>query len=482
MTEMIADDMPVCDAGRPFASEKLSLAVSVDAPPLCFAAASMEAGYVVAPDESKKVKSKSAKSRSTKHHNAEKDGMVDSDALSDALLQVAADRSSAGDAASEKSQEDEEHHAWRKFVIDSWNELKRVEKGDKTDDTEDSFEAETRAAAAASKATSKATGSDEKAQKGKSMFGFLKRGSAAEKGKKEDGKETGKNAANKSNQLQIPQSFEEMCILNASMLSVNLEFVKIMQSSFDRLMGAVSKKDDVRLELEANLISLRIHKEVKETEPIKIASFKMVMLASLRSLLPKSWSIEHDQAWTFFWELLSGMISEYQALPAKYEKAAVNLMSNMADAEHKEWGVGAFNRLFETQPGAEFFFKSSNARLNILAGKGLELAVEMYRDPMLTLNQTTSLGLRHVMYNVSIDFFEPFVHAIVEELKSRTPESEWLGVEGVEYTLTLIATIMVNTINDGANPLLRAVIANSAKDVRKALQPLARKDRAEACL
>jgi len=84
------------------------------------------------------------------------------------------------------------------------------------------------------------------------------------------------------------------------------------------------------------------------------------------------------------------------------------------------------------------------------------------------------------MYNISLDFFEPFVQGIIEELKVTTDDV--VAIEGIEWTLSLTATIMINTINEGSNPLLSAVVANDPKMIRKALQPVARSKRAEVCL
>jgi hypothetical protein len=176
------------------------------------------------------------------------------------------------------------------------------------------------------------------------------------------------------------------------------------------------------------------------------------------------------------WEMVSGFLQTNMGLAVKYEKAVDLLMQEMVDDEHKDFGIGAFNRLFAAQPKSESYFKASNARLNFLAGKALNLATQMYKNPTNVMKETMGLGLRHIMYNVDVAFFADFVTAMVEELKVHTNDE--VAIEGVEYTLTLIATTMVNTINEGQNPLLRAIAVNSSTGVKKALGGMGRQDRA----
>ena len=51
----------------------------------------------------------------------------------------------------------------------------------------------------------------------------------------------------------------------------------------------------------------------------------------------------------------------------------------------------AFNRLFDAHPRSEDYFKASNARLNFLAWKALELSAEMYLEPTKVHHETTAL-------------------------------------------------------------------------------------------
>lgn len=478
-TPLTANDFPeIHDEGMPFVLGGMSqFEEPMEAPALPTPAPVPETpsgGYVAklmkkdAPAtkkaSAKTTKSKSATRKSADQTQRKEDGSVLHE-LGSPLEKP--DVKAMHDSMESESSRDE---TWRKLVISSWQELKKLESGEKEKEAE--LEEETRAQAAA--ATSKAAGSDGASKSG---WRFWNRGSKdnSHSGKEHNQKTgTDKKGNNNEKTFDVPQTFEEMCILNANMIGIDVEFVKIVQQCFERLIAAVAQNDDARLELESNIMSLRFHKDVKTQ--INPKSFQTVMLASLRSLLPKIWSIAHENAWITMWEMITGFLHTSLGLPKKYEKAVDLMMQEMDGDEHKDFGIGAFNRLFDAFPQSESYFKASNARLNFLAGKALYLATQMYKEPTGVLNETMGLGLRHIMYNVSVEFFAGFVTALVEELKVHTNDE--MAIEGVEYTLTLIATTMVNTINEGQNPLLRAIAVNSPSGVKKALGALSRQDRA----
>jgi len=281
------------------------------------------------------------------------------------------------------------------------------------------------------------------------------------------------NTKENENTLAIPQTFKEMCELNGAMTGSNLAYIRIVQQCFEKLVSAATKGEYELLEVETNIMALRMHKDVKGK--IVLAEFKMCMLASLRALLPKSWSVQHERAWSTFWEAVEETLAANMHLPLKYEKAVEKAVSQMTREDKQQFGLNAFNRLFDKAPRAEDHFNTSNSRLSTLATNVIDLCVEFYSEPTRTVDVVTSIGLRHIMYNISVDYFEPFVESLVEELGCFIEDP--IAVAGIEWVLTQIATIMIITINQGSNPLLRAVVANSAKAVRAALAPIPKKDR-----
>jgi len=293
----------------------------------------------------------------------------------------------------------------------SWKELQEVEKGKgnkgKQEDSKDSRSG---------------SGDEDKDQQvadkePKSKLRFWQRSGDGSKSKSKssegEGNSTAAKGASSSNgmKFEVPQTFKEMCLLNANMLSVNLSYVKIVQECFERLVSAAANGDDARLELEVTIMALRMHKEVEGT--FQMNNFKLVMLASLRSLLPKSWSMGYEQAYIRMWDMVEEILTLSAPLPAKYEKAVSQILPQMTDEDKKKFGLNAFNRLFDAVPRSEDFFNTSNSRLSVLATRALEMSCDMYKDPMRMLNETMSLGLRHIMYNVPTDFFTHFVSAIL---------------------------------------------------------------------
>lgn len=395
-----------------------------------------------------------------------------SEGMAAKLKQVLSGHAVEGEASFEGAASAEAEETWRRLVIESWQEVKKVEAGERQKAGESAS-----ASASVDIEEQKLNQQQKQTKSGWSFWG--KKNAVDNKGLHEDEHDSNKkNNGMGNSQFVIPQTFEEMCALNAGMIGINLDYVKIVQDCFDRLIAAVAKNEDYQLQVEANVMSLRMHKDVKGN--FKPGDFKMCMLSSLRSLLPKSWSIAHENAWTTFWDKVAKMLSDCVLMPAKYEKAVERLMQDMQDDEHSSFGVNAFNRLFDAHPGAENYFKSSNSRLNTLAFKGLELSAMMYKEPTRVVNEVASLGIRHIMYMVSVEYFEPLVNAYVEELRNHTTDVQ--AVEGIQYTLTLIATIMVTTLNEGSTPILSAVASNSPKEVRKALAMQPRGKRSDACL
>lgn len=99
---------------------------------------------------------------------------------------------------------------------------------------------------------------------------------------------------------------------------------------------AATSGDDSRLELETNVMALRIHRDVQGK--FALSQFKACMLASLRSLLPKSWSIAHERAWISMWSTVEEILSGNVGKPAKYEKAVERAIQDMSDDDKKLFG------------------------------------------------------------------------------------------------------------------------------------------------
>jgi len=277
---------------------------------------------------------------------------------------------------------------------------------------------------------------------------------------------------------RLPETFEEMMMFNCKIMGANIAWIRIATEKLDSLVSSVVSGRDAYLEQETSFLALRFHKEAKGK--IDLKQFRVCLLASMRSVLGDDWSLGHESAWGRMWNLVEEKLNGSLALPATYEKPVLQLFETMSREDKRRMGMSVFIRLFKKIPDTENYFKQNNERLIFIVTRALEMSGEMYAEPARVIADTMQLGLRHIMYNVPSQYFEPFVLCCVEELEAYTTDP--LAVEGVAWTLTHIAALIVRIIEETATPLIRAVLANSPKQVKKALGEYSRQDRAASAI
>merc|ERR1719409_201663 len=151
-------------------------------------------------------------------------------------------------------------------------------------------------------------GAKKEEKKSSSWFSMGSKSSAKSKDK---GKETDAGAdvsaaaaaADTSDSMKaydVPDTFEGMNLHNARMVGCNVNYVIIVQDGLDSIVTGIAEADDKRIQVEADIIALRMHKEVRGH--VVVEHFNMCMLASMRSLLPKSWDSDVELAWLKLWE------------------------------------------------------------------------------------------------------------------------------------------------------------------------------------
>lgn len=99
----------------------------------------------------------------------------------------------------------------------------------------------------------------------------------------------------------VPHTFLEMASFNAGvMLGPDAPQMKMLQpicTAMPKLVAAAGDKAALKREcatLSASLVEFGVTTD-------HVASFRGVMLASLRSLLPRHWDPQHEVAWNWFW-------------------------------------------------------------------------------------------------------------------------------------------------------------------------------------
>merc|ERR1712060_822078 len=94
-------------------------------------------------------------------------------------------------------------------------------------------------------------------------------------------------------------------------------------ASFATIVTNVS--NSYRLQEECDVLSLRI---AKYKGSINLAEYKAVMLASLRSLVPKDWNSAHEVAWGWLWDNVERLIQGQLGKPRIHEAAIDRLFGS----------------------------------------------------------------------------------------------------------------------------------------------------------
>merc|ERR1711971_1144059 len=95
---------------------------------------------------------------------------------------------------------------------------------------------------------------------------------------------------------QVPQTYNEMFTFNAAVMGFgDSEWMQEVLAQFDNIVLNASNSN--RLQEECDVLILRMAKV--STGQVNLAEYKACMMASLRSLLPKDWTTNHEVAWSW---------------------------------------------------------------------------------------------------------------------------------------------------------------------------------------
>jgi hemoglobin-like flavoprotein len=276
----------------------------------------------------------------------------------------------------------------------------------------------------------------------------------------------------KNKALKVPTTFNEMFVFNSAVMGFgNSLWMQEVLESFDAMVCNVA--NSYRLQEECDTLSLRLSKYKGQ---INLAEFKAVMLASLRSMVPADWGSAHEVAWTWLWSNVERMLKSMMGKPKVMAKALERLIMSLTEESQNYLRRELYKRFFTLAPAGQDFFKQSTTRLYWIADKVVEMTLEMYKEPRKMVEVISAVGLRHVGYGVSVEFFPPYVTGAVEVVRSMT--SDDTAEEGFRWSLSLMARILVRTINEGSTIVMKAINTNSGKQLRRALTCAPRGERA----
>lgn len=271
---------------------------------------------------------------------------------------------------------------------------------------------------------------------------------------------------------KVPTTYSEMFLFNSAVMGYGNNFwMSEILDSFDAIVQNVA--NSYRLQEECDVLSLRLAK-CKGT--IVLSQYKAVMLASLRSLVPKDWNSAYEVAWGWLWENVERLLSALLGKPAIMEQNLTRFLSSLDETTQDKIRRMVYGTFFEMAPAGQDLFKQSTTRLHFIADKILEMTVDIMREPRRMCDDISALGLRHVGYAPPTELFGPFVSSCIQVIRILTQDEKL--VDAFSWSLGLISRMLVRTILEGSTIVMKAINVNSGSQLRKAIACASRSKRA----
>jgi hypothetical protein len=287
------------------------------------------------------------------------------------------------------------------------------------------------------------------------------------------GEGSGENLGkSKDKDKSMPQTFDDMFTMNAAVMGLaDIAWMKEITEVFTIMVR--NFQNSVRIQEICDTLSLGL-KEY-EAEEVNLAEFKSCMMAALRSMLPKHWTPDHEVAWTWLWESISHLLTKEFGRPQERQAILSEFFEQLDEEMAFEIRKHIYAKLFEVAPAAQEFFKQSNTRLHFVADLVFKLTVDIFAEPERMVKEISALGLRHVGFGIPIDLFGPFVTSCVDVLDGFMEDRVLL--DSYRWSLGLISKILTRTCQEGSTVVMKAINANSVKQLKMALSSAPRGDR-----
>ncbi|CAK9004974.1 unnamed protein product [Durusdinium trenchii] len=301
----------------------------------------------------------------------------------------------------------------------------------------------------------------------------------------------------------VNRSFAGMCAFSSEVIGQPTEgWMEEILQVFDVLVERIGNPSHLMEECELLAISM-----ITKAKDIQFEKFKPVMLAALRSLLPKSWSMTHETAWEWLWATISHNLRESTIKAREFKPYNAQLFSKLGEGEMDFFRNNLYSDFLAKCPASQEIFKQSQTRLHYIADRVLQSSYEMFHTPKDEMvDDLSGLGLRHVGYGVPIELFAPFTDSCVAVVKdvvanmakeanlaaSTTPtkkissstitggdsdEVQELMVEGFRWSIGLVARLLMRIITEGSTAVMQAIYQDSAQLLGAALREAPRSER-----
>ncbi|CAE8639559.1 unnamed protein product, partial [Polarella glacialis] len=300
-------------------------------------------------------------------------------------------------------------------------------------------------------------------------------GSSGNKSSGSSGNRSPTNGGMKAMSMNLPTSFTEMFTINATVMGFGKGAATWMGDcleSFDAIVAHLGSAG--RLQEECRTLVLRL--SLYDKSIIVLPQFKACLLAALRSTLPKTWTTDHEEAWTWLWDNIVRILEATLDKIPIYEEALQTALSSFSPRQRYKVRSDMYTRFFALCPVGQNFFKQSNTRLHFIADRVLSMTAEWFKDPKGMVSELSALGLKHVGFGIPTELFTPFVTATVQVMRSYRADETI--VEAFQWALILTANVLVRTILEGSTVVMKAVNMNSIKSLKTAVAAAPRGERA----
>ncbi|CAK9034042.1 unnamed protein product [Durusdinium trenchii] len=304
----------------------------------------------------------------------------------------------------------------------------------------------------------------------------------------------------------VVRSFGKMCAFSNQVMGQETEnWMEELLEVFHVLVERISNPSLLQEECELLAIS------VSKSKEIDFGKFKPVMMAALRSLLPKTWSTSHETAWEWLWQTIARNLKEATAKVRMYKPYNAHLFSVLGDEQLEHFRSTIYTHFFSKCAASQDLFKQSLTRLRYIADRVLQSSYDMFHKPKIEMvDELSALGLRHVGYGVPIELFGPFADSCVEVIKpvidalpegkalaasgdafglspkndspmvptkSGSGDAAHLMLEGFRWSIGLVSRVLVRTIIEGSTAVMQAIHQADPKRLRRALREAPRSER-----
>jgi len=287
---------------------------------------------------------------------------------------------------------------------------------------------------------------------------------------KERFRETSQAAKKRRKGLNVPKTFNEMFLFNSCVMGY--EDSLWMDLVLDRLNALASNVCQLlRLQEECDILSLTL---TRYLNPINFAEFKVVLLATLRSLV-KEWNMEMDVAWNWFWDRIVGMLSDRKTL-LTYKKKLGTALTTADEQTFQSLRRMLFARFFAEMPSAQEYLKTSMTRLYFVADRIIQMTFELLDNPEKMIEEITSTALMHVGMSIPREFFKPFRRA-AQKTFQEVIQNE-VASQGFSWSILLVTRVMTRVIAAGSTVVMKAVCLHNETALYSSIAIAPRSERA----